>query len=104
AGACGLVLNRIARTRRGIEFYGKSVVIFGGSRGLGLEIGRQLAAEGAYLTLCARDADELERARLDLDDRGFSATIIPCDIRDRRDAEAAVQRVIAEHGAIDVLI
>jgi len=80
------------------------VVIFGGSRGLGLEIARQLAAEGAYLTLCAREAEELERARMDLDDRGFSATTIPCDIRDRRDVEAAIQRVVAEHGAIDVLI
>jgi len=104
AGACGFVLSRIARTTHGIDFYGKSVVIFGGSRGLGLEIARQLAAEGAYLTLCARDADELERARIDLDDRGFSATTIPCDIRDRRDVEAAIQRVVAEHGLIDVLI
>jgi len=104
AGACGLVLSRLARTKYGIDFYGKSVVIFGGSRGLGLEIARQLASEGAYLTLCARDAEALERARMDLDDRGFSATTIPCDIRDRRDVEAAIQRVVAEHGAIDVLI
>jgi NAD(P)-dependent dehydrogenase (short-subunit alcohol dehydrogenase family) len=104
AGACGLVLSRIARMKYGYDFYGKSVVIFGGSRGLGLEIARQLAPEGAYLTLCGRDADELERARIDLDDRGFSATTIPCDIRQRRDVEAAVQRVIAEHGYIDVLI
>jgi NAD(P)-dependent dehydrogenase (short-subunit alcohol dehydrogenase family) len=104
AGACGLVLSRLSRTAHALDFYGKSVVIFGGSRGLGLEIARQLAAEGAYVTICARDAEELERARIDLDDRGFSATTIPCDIRDRRDAEAAIHRVIAEHGAIDVLI
>jgi NAD(P)-dependent dehydrogenase (short-subunit alcohol dehydrogenase family) len=104
AGACGLVLNRIARTKYAFDFYSKSVVIFGGSRGLGLEVARQLAAEGAYVTICARDAEELERARIDLDDRGFSATTIPCDIRNRRDVEAAIHRVIVEHGAIDVLI
>jgi len=104
AGACGLVLSRLTRTVNALDFYGKSVVIFGGSRGLGLEIARQLSAAGAYLTLAARDAEELERARVDLDDRGFSATTIPCDIRDRRDVEAAIQRVITEHGAIDVLI
>jgi NAD(P)-dependent dehydrogenase (short-subunit alcohol dehydrogenase family) len=104
AGACGLVLSRLSRTAHALDFYGKSVVIFGGSRGLGLEIARQLADEGAYVTLAARDAEELERARIDLDDRGFSATTIPCDIRDRRDVEAAIQRVITEHGAIDVLI
>ena len=98
------MLSRLSRTVHALDFYGKSVVIFGGSRGLGLEIARRLADEGAYVTLAARDGEELERARIDLSDRGFSATTIPCDIRDRRDVEAAIQRVITEHGAIDVLI
>jgi short-subunit dehydrogenase len=70
----------------------------------GTGIARQLAAEGAYVTLAARDADELERARLDLDERGLSATTIACDIRDRRQVENAVTRVIAEHGVIDVMV
>ena len=39
------------------------VLITGGSRGLGLLMARQLAADGARLTICARDQAELERAR-----------------------------------------
>jgi NAD(P)-dependent dehydrogenase (short-subunit alcohol dehydrogenase family) len=104
AGTCGFALSRLARSARAIDFAGKSVLIFGGSRGLGLVIARELAAEGARVTLAARSLEALERAQSDLAGRGMSATIIRCDIRNRSEVDAAVERVIQEHGAIDVLI
>src|SRR6476659_7513285 len=94
AGACGLVLSRLARASRAIDFAGKSAVIFGGSRGLGLAIARQLVEEGARLTLVARDPEELERARMDLEDRGAAASTIVCDIRDRAQVDDAIARVM----------
>ena len=103
-GACGLVLNRLARAARSIDFAGASVLIFGGSRGLGLEIARQLAAEHAHVMLAARDNEELERARTDLASRGLSAATLSCDVRDRHQVEAAISRMIDEYGTIDVLI
>lgn len=99
-----LALSRFLRSRRAIDFAGKSVLIFGGSRGLGLVIARELVAEGARVTLAARDQEELERARFDLTSRGISPSIVRCDIKNRPEVEAAVERVIAEQGAIDVLI
>ena len=103
-GACGLVLNRLARASRAIDFAGASVLIFGGSRGLGLEIARQLAAEHAHVMLAARDNEELERARADLAARGLPAATLSCDIRDRLQVDAAISRMIDEYGTIDVLI
>lgn len=100
----GLALSRFLRARRAIHFGGKSVVIFGGSRGLGLVIARELVAEGARVTLAARDQDELERAQADLSARGRTPSIVCCDIRDRESVDAAILHVIAEHGLIDVLI
>jgi NAD(P)-dependent dehydrogenase (short-subunit alcohol dehydrogenase family) len=97
-------LSRFLRSLRAIDFAGKSVVIFGGSRGLGLVIARELVAEGARVTLAARDQEELERARFDLTSRGIAPSIVRCDIRNRPEVEAAVERVIAEQGVIDVLI
>ena len=85
--ASGFVLRRLIRSSRAIDFMGKSVLIVGGSRGLGLVIARELAAEGARLALAARDGDELDRARADLAERGFNATTIVCDIRERAQAE-----------------
>src|SRR3954470_5653896 len=68
------------RARRGIDFRGRSVLITGGSRGLGLVIARELGQQGARVTLAARDEDELERARQDLQGRGVDVATIVCDV------------------------
>ena len=55
AGLATAIAVGAKRIRRAYKFSGKSVVITGGSRGLGLVLARQLAAEGARITLIARD-------------------------------------------------
>ena len=76
-----LALSRFLRSLRAIDFAGKSVLIFGGSRGLGLVIARDFAAEGARVTLAARVQVELERSQSDLNRRGIAPAIVRCDIR-----------------------
>jgi NAD(P)-dependent dehydrogenase (short-subunit alcohol dehydrogenase family) len=98
------MMARALRSTRAIDFAGKSVVIFGGSRGLGLVLAREFASEGARVVLAARNPEELERAQADLDARGASVTTFPCDITDRRQVDATVDRIIGEHGTIDVLV
>ena len=104
---CAGVAAAVAVKRRrahALDFSGKSVLIFGGSRGLGLVLARQLAAEGARLMLAARDAGELERARRELADRGAWVGTVTCDIRDRQQIEAAVSEAVSRNGAVDVLV
>jgi NAD(P)-dependent dehydrogenase (short-subunit alcohol dehydrogenase family) len=102
--AAAFALGRLMRASRAIDFNGKTVLIFGGSRGLGLVLARELAAEGARVILAARSREELQRAQSDLEDRGLTATIVECDVRDRSKVDATVERVVSEHGTIDVLI
>jgi NAD(P)-dependent dehydrogenase (short-subunit alcohol dehydrogenase family) len=102
--ASTVVAAKVWRATRAIEFAGMTVVIVGGSRGLGLVMARELGAEGARVVLAARDEDELERAEHDLRDRGIAVTTIPCDVRQRTQVDAAIERVIREHGTIDVLV
>lgn len=99
--ATGIYL--VARPRR-ISMRDQVVVIAGGSRGLGLVMARQLAREGAKLVLLARSPDELDEARRQVETQGGTAMTITCDVRDRDEVVAAVDRVVAEHGRIDVLI
>ena len=54
-GVGALIAAQAWRRRHPYDFQGKSVVITGGSRGLGLVMARALADEGARLTLIARD-------------------------------------------------
>lgn len=101
----GLVTAEILLSRRRtINFKGRSVVITGGSRGLGLIIARQLAAEGARLTLLARDAAELERAAGEVRAMGAEVRAIPCDISDREAVTQAIETTADTVGRIDVLI
>jgi NAD(P)-dependent dehydrogenase (short-subunit alcohol dehydrogenase family) len=103
-GVGGAVLARAWRASRGMDFRGRSVVIFGGSRGLGLVVARELAAEGARIAIAARNADELERARQDLEAHGAPVTTVVCDIREREEVDRAISEVVTKQGGIDVLI
>ena len=106
AGALTLgaaLLARGMRAVRAIDFREKVVVITG-ARGLALEMARQLGSEGARITIAARVAGELDRARQDLADRGIEAATLVCDISNRESAQQLVREVVARAGRIDVLI
>jgi NAD(P)-dependent dehydrogenase (short-subunit alcohol dehydrogenase family) len=99
-----LLTSAAVRYRRCMRFRGASVIITGGSRGLGLEIGRILAREGARLTLLGRDRDDLERARRELISLGGYVMIRTCDVRSEQQVREAVEFVIRERSRVDVLI
>ncbi len=101
----GLALGALMRIRanRREQFLGQVVVITGGSRGLGLQMARQLADEGARLALLARNEPELESARQELLWKTDVLTI-PCDVGVRAEVESAIDQVITQYGRIDMLI
>src|SRR5919197_5317991 len=90
-----LAARAVVRARRAYDVRGETVLITGGSRGLGLVLARQLAREGARLAICARDAAELERARADLSARGADVIAVPCDLTKRAQVEELVHEVSA---------
>ncbi len=94
-----------ARRRRRVPVRGSTVLITGGSRGLGLVLARELVHAGARrLVLCARDAADLESARRGLLRRGADVLAVSCDVSD----PDAVQRMVAaardRFGRIDILV
>ena len=103
AAAAMAVAARGMRNRHAISFDGRVVVITGGSRGLGLVLARQLAAEGARLCLLARDRDELDRARAQLP-ADAEVLSIRCDVRRRADVRLAMDVILERWTAVDVLI
>ena len=106
AVTAGALLMARAMRRPDFDFRGKSVVITGGSRGLGLLMARELAAAGARLTLIARDADALRRAAEDLETRQprIEVATVDADIRSRDDAARAIRATFERFGTVDVLI
>jgi NAD(P)-dependent dehydrogenase (short-subunit alcohol dehydrogenase family) len=92
------------RNQRAFSFRGKTVLITGGSRGLGLVLAREFAREGANLAICARDEDELIHASEDLILRGARVLPVACDVSDREQVQRLVRTVTDHYGGIDVLV
>ena len=82
----------------------KTVLITGGSRGLGLVMAREFARHGSRIVICARDEEELERARIDLEKFGVEVMVVRCDVRNRQEVNDMVAAVSQYFGNIDVLV
>jgi NAD(P)-dependent dehydrogenase (short-subunit alcohol dehydrogenase family) len=105
AGAGLLAAARAIRRRPPIDYKDRVALITGGSRGLGLLMARELALQGARLAILARDPDELDLARRELTAVSHHRVLaLPCDIRERRDAEWAVAATAERFGRLDILI
>ena len=105
AGIGALLATRAAVRRwREYDLRGKTALITGGSRGLGLVMAREFAREGAKLVICARDPAELERARADLQGRGADVLAVPCDVTNRSQINEMVYIARDRFGQIDVLV
>jgi NAD(P)-dependent dehydrogenase (short-subunit alcohol dehydrogenase family) len=105
AGALALLGTRLVLGRiRAMSFRGAVVLVTGGSRGLGLLLAREFGRRGAHVAICARDADELERARLDLEQRGVACLPLRGDVADMTRVDAMVGEIRDRWGPIDVLV
>jgi NAD(P)-dependent dehydrogenase (short-subunit alcohol dehydrogenase family) len=106
AAGAGLLwaVRAAVRQARAYDLRGRVVLITGGSRGLGLVLGRELVREGARVAVCARDEEELRRASSELATRGRPALAVPCDVTDQAAVFDLVDAVRRHLGPVDVLI
>ncbi len=82
----------------------KSVLITGGSRGLGQALAFRLAAEGAQVVLVARHQAELDETVAEIRRRGGAAFGIVADVGDKESVYPIVGQAAALAGPVDILI
>lgn len=88
-----------------LELTGRSVLVTGGSRGIGRAIAEAFAAEGADLTICARGAEALHAtAEAIAADSGRHVVAAVHDVTDAAACEALVARHVETFGSLDVLV
>lgn len=104
AGATVAAVVYGVRQRRRIDFPGKTVVIAGASRGLGLELARGFAKEGANVVLLARDRRLLAEAERELEAAGASVSVLGCDVTKQDEVQLNITSIIRELKRIDVLV
>jgi NAD(P)-dependent dehydrogenase (short-subunit alcohol dehydrogenase family) len=104
-----LATTASTRRKRANRLRGKTVVITGSSRGLGLALAEEFGRQGARIVLTARDAHDLQRAHellLEIDAVAGPQDMlaIPADLRNPQEAEDLLRRVTDAWGPIDVLV
>ena len=80
------------------------VVVTGASAGVGRAVVRRFARDGAHIALLARGRDGLDAARCEVEDAGGRALVIPTDVANADQVEAAAAATEAELGPIDIWI
>lgn len=90
--------------RQLFDMTGKTALITGGSRGLGLQMAEALGEMGARLVLTARKPDELAHAREHLVQQGIEVQVVPADLSRPEQIPGLVDQVLAHHGRIDILL
>ena len=87
-----------------MRFKGKVAIVTGGSKGLGKVIAKQLAQEGAATVINGRDMNALEKATQEIRQDGGQINAIQADVSNSGDVETMIDKVIEDHGRIDILI
>ncbi|RXZ64285.1 SDR family oxidoreductase [Pelagerythrobacter rhizovicinus] len=82
----------------------QTIVITGGSSGIGLATAKMAAEKGANVVIIARNEDGLEEASRQIRDEGGKCDYVCADVGSREDVRTAVQTVIGRHGGFDTWI
>jgi gluconate 5-dehydrogenase len=86
------------------DLSGKTALVTGGSRGLGLQMAHALGEAGARVMLSSRKADDLEQAVAELQDAGIDARWIAADCAKEEDTRRLADETLQRMGAIDILV
>lgn len=86
-----------------LHMNGKSVVITGGGTGIGKEVAKAFAREGATVSICGRRLNRLEETQQELLKEGLSIDIYQADVSKVEDIQALADAVSAKHG-IDIWV
>jgi short-subunit dehydrogenase len=86
------------------DLRGRTAVVTGASRGIGVYIARALAREGVNLSLAARSEEDLEAVRNQMSALGVEVIATRCDVTSADDRAHLLERTEAKLGPIDILV
>jgi short-subunit dehydrogenase len=83
---------------------GKTVLITGGSSGIGAAVAAKIAEAGGEVVLVARTKEKLDEVADDIRADGGTAHVYPCDLSDTDAIATMADKVVADLGGVDILI
>lgn len=88
-----------------LDLTDRVALVTGGSSGIGRAIGAALKERGAHVVLTSRSAERAEEAAREID-TGSRGSVVgyACDVRDPAACQSTVERIVREHGGLDLLV
>ncbi|OCA92129.1 3-hydroxybutyrate dehydrogenase [Pseudobacillus wudalianchiensis] len=83
---------------------GKTAFITGSASGIGLEIAKTFAEEGANIVISDLNAEKSEQVVLELKEQGFTALAAPCDVTDEEAYKNSLELAQKTFGKVDILV
>jgi len=86
------------------DLAGRTAIVTGATRGIGLGIAEALAEAGAHVVISSEDADEADQVATSLCAEGHDAHAIACDVTDEGALGVLVDGTLARFGGLDILV
>jgi 3-hydroxybutyrate dehydrogenase len=86
------------------ELAGKVAFITGSASGIGLEIARTFAAEGAIVVISDMNTEKSKQVALELNKQGFETFSAPCDVTEEEAFKNSLELTYSTYGKIDILV
>lgn len=87
-----------------MDFRDNVIILTGASLGIGEALAYELAGQGAWLALAARNVQRLEEVATACRARGGRALVVPTDVTQEAQCRSLVEQTVAKYGRIDTLI
>jgi NAD(P)-dependent dehydrogenase (short-subunit alcohol dehydrogenase family) len=100
--ALGRALRRSRSLAESVK--GRTVLITGGSSGIGAAAALQIGAAGGTVILVARGEENLKATAEEVRKLGGTAHVYPCDLSDLEAIDKLVADVLEQHGRVDILV
>lgn len=92
------------RKRAGGVLAGRTVAVTGASSGIGREVALKVAERGGIPLLLARRTEELEKVKVEIEQRGGHAAVYSVDLTSAESIDACVKAMLADHDGVDMLV
>ena len=86
------------------DLTGRVAVVTGASSGLGVQMAKALAKNGADIAILARRKEKMESVSTEIRDLGVRCLAVQCDVTSSESVIAAVEAVKAEYGTVDIVV
>jgi len=86
------------------DLSGKTAIVTGGGKGIGLKMAEGLAEAGANVVVCSRKLENCRKAAEEISRLGAKSLALQCDVKSPKEVQATVDATVKEFGRLDILV